>query len=465
MPDEQECWDTATLTYNSANAAGMISKGGTEIYRQSGVNKEGNLTYTSGDILQHVKDALAENPHNSIISLRIESADSQRVAFYPGTPKLILKYDDGSVNEQTYVDEKAASFTENEISPSLSQITGDVKLPKSFYGLAVSWQSSDNNVIHAGTGKVVPPLDSDKQVTLTANFTYGAATGNREFPAVVLKYEGETANIPLKDAAAIRSTSTQSYGILGGKSLVVGNAEDYHGSRRMSFLKFDFKGWKSIIDSADALVLNLQIGYENDITDDHDVTLQMLPHDVAAWDSATLDYATAKTNRMENDAYAGEVIFASEKGSIKRRGKVNTYDILPYVRQRLAEHPETTEITFRLFTTQRNAFTIQGLETGEEPYLTARYQTADTQDITLVEGEAISTVVGSANTRNAKLLYAFYSDDVLLDTVLSDVSLTPGKNETAEVAKAAGADRVKVMLLDGWETLQPLCASKDAFLS
>ena len=87
--------------------------------------------------------------------------------------------------------EKREVFCRLEI-PGLDDIRGNISLPDQIEGAAVSWKSSDPSVISdkkqgEKAAGVVSRGSTDKQVTLTAVITKGAASTEKIFHATVKK--------------------------------------------------------------------------------------------------------------------------------------------------------------------------------------------------------------------------------------------------------------------------------------
>ena len=93
-------------------------------------------------------------------------------------------------SDQLDVDSAAAAITVS----NLDDVRGNLTLPASSAGIAVSWSSANAAVI-ADDGTVTRP-DADTPVVLTATLTKGSATATRQFAAMVRKaaptaeYEG-----------------------------------------------------------------------------------------------------------------------------------------------------------------------------------------------------------------------------------------------------------------------------------
>jgi len=68
--------------------------------------------------------------------------------------------------------------------PNLDNVRGNLNLPTSSNGVPVTWSSDQPNII-SETGRVNRPANDDVVVTLTARVSFGGASGERSFFAVV----------------------------------------------------------------------------------------------------------------------------------------------------------------------------------------------------------------------------------------------------------------------------------------
>lgn len=88
---------------------------------------------------------------------------------------------------------------------NLGAVSENIQLPKEgAYGSAITWKSSDEEVI-AADGTVVRPVGDPKEVTLTATISYGDVSRQKEFTATVVPFY-EKNDIVLVEEVAVETS-------------------------------------------------------------------------------------------------------------------------------------------------------------------------------------------------------------------------------------------------------------------
>lgn len=103
-----------------------------------------------------------------------------------------------TTTEQTTTEEQTTTLSDTEmlqavvdafdLTGDLENVSEDLTLPDTFEIADISW-SSNNTAIITDEGVVTQPTDADTAVTLTATFTYNAATLTKTFEITVLKFK------------------------------------------------------------------------------------------------------------------------------------------------------------------------------------------------------------------------------------------------------------------------------------
>ena len=190
LPDAGN-WTGSSLTYDSANAANMLT-GGTALYQY-----EGDLDFYgfySDNIFSGIRQYLSENPATNTVTLRI-TATANASAFHGlAAPADELK---PAIVVMTSAD--ALAFTKeyltfDKLSPEdITRVRRDLKLDKNgLYSTTITWESSDPAVIHPETG-VVTRKAEDTVITLTAVLKNAALTDTVVYTVTVLGLNSDPA--------------------------------------------------------------------------------------------------------------------------------------------------------------------------------------------------------------------------------------------------------------------------------
>lgn len=128
--------------------------------------------------------------------------DNVKVYYRALTPGEIASNTGNSDEDMAKLDAESVNFGRD-----LNYVTGDVNLPeKGVYGSNITWKSSDEAVVST-TGKVNPPEEGVKEVTLTATFDYKGTVYEKKYVLYVkpvtsyltstLESKWQTYNIPV----------------------------------------------------------------------------------------------------------------------------------------------------------------------------------------------------------------------------------------------------------------------------
>ena len=186
-------WD-GTLTYNMATANGMYSDPGYHI--EYGVPFNTTKTVIdSAKFSQAIKDAVAANPDEGLVTFRISSSDfnqnSIQINGAAGTPYIEIEY----YEDELKTDAELAAANKGNLqwsavtSQDMDNVVADLTPPATWYGSAVTWSSSDEGVI-SSEGKVTVG-DVAKEVTLTATVDGTANEFRLTVPACKIAVKSE----------------------------------------------------------------------------------------------------------------------------------------------------------------------------------------------------------------------------------------------------------------------------------
>lgn len=170
MSNRFDKWDN-TLTYNMATRYGMYSDRGYHI--EYGVPFNTSKTVVdSSEFQQAVKEAVAANPDEGLVTFRISSSDYNQNSFQingaAGTPYIEISYfeDDLKTDAELLASKKGSVQWAAVTSQDIDNVVADLTLPATWYGSEIIWASGDENVI-SKDGKVTIG-ETAKEVILTA---------------------------------------------------------------------------------------------------------------------------------------------------------------------------------------------------------------------------------------------------------------------------------------------------------
>ncbi len=185
LNDSSDEWDN-TLTYNKAVNSGMYGDRG--LYTKTGVKAEVRedvilpektaIVIEDANLTSALKDALMQDPDDGKVSFRFYESNGWACKFQSGNwslasedltknyaARLEISYYESDLKEDS---EFANTLTWGAITTQdRNNVVADLNLPASWFGQAVTWETSDANVI-TNAGEVIIPEDEAKDVTLTA---------------------------------------------------------------------------------------------------------------------------------------------------------------------------------------------------------------------------------------------------------------------------------------------------------
>lgn len=189
LSNRYDKWD-GTITYNSAINSGMYTDPGYCIEYGCTVNNSSNLVpapIDTANMMKAIKDAVAANPDEGLVTFRISSRDWNQIAFQlsggAGWPFVEITY----YEEDLMTDDELKAAKKDKVqwtaltSQDIDNVVSDLDLPATWYGAPVTWESSDESVI-TSSGEVIIGNES-KNVTLTATVDKAVNTFNVTVPA------------------------------------------------------------------------------------------------------------------------------------------------------------------------------------------------------------------------------------------------------------------------------------------
>lgn len=145
-------------------------------------------TYTSDGNKQLVLDALDASTDDSVITLQLVQltslcGSSNKMGLVHGSDMTYVTINSASedATPANYVADVADKLTWNLISTEeQNNISSKLTLPSKYLGADIEWESTNEDAVNPETGIVTPNYDGKTNVTLTANLTYEAYTGEIE---------------------------------------------------------------------------------------------------------------------------------------------------------------------------------------------------------------------------------------------------------------------------------------------
>lgn len=200
LSDRYDDW-TKDITYNSAIDLGMYTDPGygtaygVTINKRLGVDENGDpissaTPYTSESFTKAIKDAVAANPDEGLVTFRISNRDWHQISMQ-GNPRIEITY----YEEDLMTDDELKTAKKDKVQWSalttqdIDNVVADLSLPATWYGAPVIWASSDESVI-SSSGEVTIGNET-KEVTLTATIDDAVNTFKVTVPAnkVAIKSE------------------------------------------------------------------------------------------------------------------------------------------------------------------------------------------------------------------------------------------------------------------------------------
>lgn len=215
-------WDDGTnITYKYTIDSGMRYDTGCFSY-EFPISQ--NVTFSSADFAAGLKEELQADPTNSTITLRFDGTSSYTSQMNLHHPQLTLEieYYEDELSDSDFINDIKGKLTWDKISnQSINVISGNINLPKAYYGYPVTWASSNEDVVSSSDGTVTVSETTKYDVTLTATINYGTTTETKEFNLVVPKKMIilENINDGSKALGTAGVVSTVEANGIGGKAL------------------------------------------------------------------------------------------------------------------------------------------------------------------------------------------------------------------------------------------------------
>lgn len=443
LPDVcEQYFDPSTLTYNIAKNNGMLDA-------VTSVNTI-DVTETAFTISKDaLSSALAENPFNSVVIFRLSLSNAVNPLMLrtEGFTSLSISYD--SPNEAAYVAEKSAAVMQ------FSEIDGvNSVLPTQYYGMNITWNSalglvnSDGTINRPGHGTV----------ELTANFSYGEATGQQSVTVTIVSPPTTQTSISPTAQAMVRGGTymgaDQNDSILYANPNTSGNDWD---NERFSFIQFNVA---NVLESVrNGITLNLSLCFRgNAAAKSGTFKVALLSDSCDDWDSS-LTYEAALQQGMLN---GGETIWTQTFENQNQSGDqtLRSDDFLSAVQKALA-NGNNTLLTFRI-ESEANLAAFRPENT--KLYLDYSDDKAYALDLKMNSENLPEATVRSNFDDTCILVFASYNDKKLIDVSLKTVDLTGWDIFIPENLDTASATYVRAMLFDGRNILIPLCAEESVGL-
>ncbi|MBR3932984.1 MAG: hypothetical protein IKJ68_03620 [Clostridia bacterium] len=180
LPETNYNWTKDTLTYAASNALGMMDDA---IVIQNGAKATAANEFKSADFASALKQVLANNPANSVVTLRIYAETNTDTGFQRISPKLNINYYDMDLNSvEFFADVKDDLAWDDITTQAQDNVIADLNLPSKFYGYDVTWTSDDEAVSSSGEVEVSGEVNP---VKLTATVSNGTNSFSKEFDIVV----------------------------------------------------------------------------------------------------------------------------------------------------------------------------------------------------------------------------------------------------------------------------------------
>ncbi len=357
-------YDFITSQFDFDTEAGVSSDAITENFTLPSFYKGSNITWASDN------DAISITGNNAVVTRQLEDINVKLTATF--------SYKDGSSFDKDYtvtvakrhiLDVITEQFNSSYAltSEPLSAVTTDVNLASSYNGANLSWKSSNNNVVHPITGKVVPSADADTSVTLTPTISFdGDSRELNPINITVKKYEGEVKTLAPSQLANILHSNGHKADQDDSTLYIKSGSYTTAGvlwNRYAAYIMFDISDVKeTIANSQGSMHINLtgQRWYSNEVRSDGECfNLYIINNN--SWDN-TLTCQQAEESGMTaycdiavDNCSDPNAVYCSPKGQTQLDQKYTTTDILPAVKAYLENNPDAEKITFMLFTPNNGA--------------------------------------------------------------------------------------------------------------
>lgn len=191
LSNRNDDW-TADITYNSAINSGMYTDPGYgKVYGFTIAKTNATaVPCVSETLTQAIKDAVAANPDEGLVSFRIGARDWNGISMQ-GNPRLEISYyeDDLMTDDELKAAKKDKVQWSALTSQDIDNVVADLNLPATWYGAPVTWASSDETVISLSGEVTVGSVA--KNVTLTATVDGAVNTFNVTVPASKIALKSE----------------------------------------------------------------------------------------------------------------------------------------------------------------------------------------------------------------------------------------------------------------------------------
>lgn len=457
-----------TSEFNFDNEANVSSDAIADDFTLPSFYKGSNITWTSDNA------AISITGNNAAVTRQLEDTNVKLTATF--------SYKDGSSYDKDYIvtvakkhildviaDEFNSSYALT--SEPLTAVTTDVNLASSYMGAALTWTSSDNNVVHPITGKVVPSTVADTSVTLTPTVSSDGEYRNlNPINITVKKYDGKVKTLAASDVATVKATPSDTANDQTDDSILYSRSGSYSDTgvlwnRLVSYVMFDISDVKdTIANSQGSVHLNLtsQRWYSDEVRSDAECyNIYIVENN--DWNSElSYNQAMAKgmTSYCENavdNCNDPNAVYCSPKGQTVYNKKYTTTDILPAIKAYIANNPDAEKITFMIYTPNNVAqlrFYGTNGTADQNPSLEIRYnfETPSFEAVKNTDGTYSAVIkTNDAIDGSYNVYFAAYSADNALVgiDVIPDVSIKSGAtriNADAQKFVTQGASKIKCII-------------------
>lgn len=351
LGQEQENWEKATLSYAQAEVMGMV--GSANLVYASPVAMKGDSMYSSGDLSGAIKAHLLEQPGDTVVSFKVAGLAGSPFSMHAQdeeafVPKLTIVTNQELAAEEAVQRTKAGLTEKLLTTQAADRITRDLYLPGvGVSGAAITWESSNPDVI-AQNGTVRRPAQPENTaVTLTASITKEQAGDTAVFQFVVKQAGLELQTLPMTSHFMVRK---------GRDAMTMPTIQLDPGSSdlRMGFVKFDMAGLRDALLN-DAVSLKLRLTPQPDVSNPGiQFAVYLLPQNMEDW-TGPLSFADADAKGMVKDTsclcYKSPLPFTQGTGYYAD-------GMLEAVKRHLLENPQDQTVAFKIAAVSGPAYSM-----------------------------------------------------------------------------------------------------------